>query len=514
MAYSYLVLKKFVPSVNRVLSGSVFRTSLSYKKNCLALLFENVKEKNVALLIELNPGREIIEIRDQYNPPKKNYSELFLHLSGLKVQGVHLQNLERVINLEFENDLLLSLQLFGSNSNLRLIQSGKQVEGFKAREERSRVESGQRTISTNIDHIIPDSLALKKGFPFVDKWTAHYMESKGFFGLSHEKQQTALNDIFQDEDLSSELFINTEDPPELSPFPFKGWSSLGADPIISFREYAWRSRNYFEFKKPREAELKKLKREIQKLDELLIRLKKDLSQKLANDPFSKKADLLMANLHIFQEGITEAEVEDFYTGKKITLKIKENISPQKQAEKWYSKSKNRSLEIEQLQERIRKNKELLSKKEEDLRKTSLIDNIREFNKVSKKAERTSPKSNEQQNLPYKVHYFEGFEIRVGRSGAKNDLLLGSFSKRSDLWFHVRDAAGSHVILVRAQEESIPQEVIQRAAGLAIYNSKRRNEMNCPVIMTERKYVRKIKGAAPGLVKVEREKVVFANPVNS
>lgn len=514
MAYSYLVLKKFVPGINWALSGSIFRTSLSYKKNCLALLFEGKKGKDIALLVELNPGREIIEIRDQYNPPKKNYSELFLSLRGSKIQGAYLQHLERVINLEFENDFLLSIRLFGSNSNLRLSQSGKQVEGFKTKEERSGAGPDQRPASITIDHMISNAAALKKSIPFVDKWTAQYLQSKDFFELSLERQQTVLNEIFLDENPPFELFIHPDDPPQLSPFQLGGWASLGTDPIISFREYAWRSRNYFEFKKPRESEIKKRKKEIQKLDELLRRLEKDLSQKLASDPFSKKADLLMANLHIFQEGINEADVDDFYTGKKIKLKIKENISPQKQAEKWYSKSKNRNLEIEQLEERLRKNKELLSKKQEDLKMISSIDSIREFNKMSKKAERTPSPSQERQNLPYKVHNFLGYEIRVGRSGAKNDLLLNSFSKRSDLWFHVRDAAGSHVILVRSPEESMPEEVIQRAAGLAIYNSKRRNEMNCPVIMTERKYVRKIKGAAPGLVKVEREKVVFANPVNS
>ena len=54
-------------------------------------------------------------------------------------------------------------------------------------------------------------------------------------------------------------------------------------------------------------------------------------------------------------------------------------------------------------------------------------------------------------------------------------------------------------------------VIERAAELAAYYSKRKTDSLCPVTYTPRKYVRKKKGAPPGQVIVEREEVIMVKP---
>jgi predicted ribosome quality control (RQC) complex YloA/Tae2 family protein len=53
----------------------------------------------------------------------------------------------------------------------------------------------------------------------------------------------------------------------------------------------------------------------------------------------------------------------------------------------------------------------------------------------------------------------------------------------------------------------------RAAALAAYHSKKRNDTVCPVTVTPRKYVRKPKGLPDGAVIVEREKVVLVRPAD-
>ena len=58
---------------------------------------------------------------------------------------------------------------------------------------------------------------------------------------------------------------------------------------------------------------------------------------------------------------------------------------------------------------------------------------------------------------------------------------------------------------------IPRPVLEKAAALAAWNSKGKTESLCPVIYTERKYVRKPKGAAPGQVVVDKEQVIMVKP---
>jgi predicted ribosome quality control (RQC) complex YloA/Tae2 family protein len=86
------------------------------------------------------------------------------------------------------------------------------------------------------------------------------------------------------------------------------------------------------------------------------------------------------------------------------------------------------------------------------------------------------------------------------------------AKPSDLWFHARGSSGSHVILkVNTGKGEPGKKAKGQAAAIAAYYSKMKNATMVPVAMTEKKYVRKPKGAPPGTVVLEREKVIFAEP---
>jgi predicted ribosome quality control (RQC) complex YloA/Tae2 family protein len=83
-------------------------------------------------------------------------------------------------------------------------------------------------------------------------------------------------------------------------------------------------------------------------------------------------------------------------------------------------------------------------------------------------------------------------------------------KPEDLWLHARGVPGAHVI-VKSGGRSVPASVIQRAAELAAYYSASRSEAHVLVDVTERRYVRKIKGGKPGMVTYRNESPVDASP---
>jgi predicted ribosome quality control (RQC) complex YloA/Tae2 family protein len=59
--------------------------------------------------------------------------------------------------------------------------------------------------------------------------------------------------------------------------------------------------------------------------------------------------------------------------------------------------------------------------------------------------------------------------------------------------------------------NFPKTVLERAAELAAYYSKNKNESLSPVMYTPAKFVRKVKGSAPGAVMVEKENVLMVKP---
>ncbi len=112
-------------------------------------------------------------------------------------------------------------------------------------------------------------------------------------------------------------------------------------------------------------------------------------------------------------------------------------------------------------------------------------------------------------------YFEAsagsYDIWIGKNARSNDKLL-QLSHKEDLWLHARGVGGSHVIIRMNNNQEYPSpEVIEKAASFAAYNSKLKGSDLVPVIYTKRKFVRKPKGAAPGLVKVDREEVIMVKP---
>ena len=114
-------------------------------------------------------------------------------------------------------------------------------------------------------------------------------------------------------------------------------------------------------------------------------------------------------------------------------------------------------------------------------------------------------------MPYFEFEFKGFKIWVGKNAESNDQLTLKHSYKEDLWLHAKDVPGSHVIIKHQSGKPFPKDVIERAAQLAAYNSKRKTETLCPVAFTPKKYVRKRKGDPAGAVVVEREDVIMVEP---
>ena len=117
------------------------------------------------------------------------------------------------------------------------------------------------------------------------------------------------------------------------------------------------------------------------------------------------------------------------------------------------------------------------------------------------------------DIPFRIFTVAGgFQVWAGKSSENNDLLTMKYAKPNDLWFHARGSSGSHVVLRVGTGKGEPaRQAIEQAAAIAAYYSKMKTSALVPVAMTERKYVRKPKGASAGTVMIEREKILFVRP---
>ncbi len=114
----------------------------------------------------------------------------------------------------------------------------------------------------------------------------------------------------------------------------------------------------------------------------------------------------------------------------------------------------------------------------------------------------------QTRTPFRIFEAQdGTRILVGKGAADNDTLTLTVAKPHDHWLHVRGAAGAHVI-IQLTRGAMPRDTqVLDAAHLAAHFSDLRAEPVVEVSHTPRRYVRKPKGAAPGAVLLDREKVL-------
>jgi predicted ribosome quality control (RQC) complex YloA/Tae2 family protein len=105
---------------------------------------------------------------------------------------------------------------------------------------------------------------------------------------------------------------------------------------------------------------------------------------------------------------------------------------------------------------------------------------------------------------------DGLTILIGRNSRQNDEVTFRRAERKDWWFHARGVPGAHVVVQGSGQELTP-DTIQRAAELAAYFSKLQDEATVAVDYTQRRYVRRLPGAAPGLVTYSGEQTVYVTP---
>lgn len=295
------------------------------------------------------------------------------------------------------------------------------------------------------------------------------------------------------------------------------YATIPKDFVDGLNNYAEDFLRLHYFTEKKQELLLRLITENKKIEKRLSSSKIHLSKIESATNFKEQADIIMANLHSIPKGITEVSLFNFYKNEDETIVFKKGISPQKWAEKLYLKSRNQQKETIHTKEQLEKGiKEL----EENI---SLLEQVRKANDLRelkasipkalyKSAEKTSlSQDSKLKTQNFKLFSFLGYEILAGKNSKDNDELTFRIAKKDDLWLHARDVSGSHVIVRKKHNQNIPKFVIEMAASVAAWFSKSKDSTLVPVIYTQKKNVRKPKGAKAGAVIAERQELIIVPP---
>jgi len=259
-----------------------------------------------------------------------------------------------------------------------------------------------------------------------------------------------------------------------------------------------------------------LRKEISRRQKLLKQLREDLATHVDAEQQKRIGDLLLANVGSAKRRGSRLRLVDYFADGapefEIELDQKTSI-PEEAARRFamFSRSKRARKQIGARIEKVTSEITELERRGQELESAGA--SAAPPQPVPATGPTSRHRAQEAKRIPGTRRYVsaDGFEMLVGRAAKDNDHLTFKVAKPNDLWLHAADYAGSHVIVRNATRKPIPHRTLIEAAQLAAYFSRANKDPKVDVHYTERKFVSKTKGAAPGLVRMSRFKNITVAP---
>lgn len=260
----------------------------------------------------------------------------------------------------------------------------------------------------------------------------------------------------------------------------------------------------------------------------LLKLQKHLTDDLAahGDPEKHKrlGDLLLANISAAKRNGNKLTLTDFYAPglPTVEIEIDDKTSLQKEAARYfalYGKARRAAQQIAERLDEVQNNLSALYQRQAHLEQVIAdhdehgLAQVLKNSEAGKKEVVAPGKGKTAEKIPGVRRYVsgDGFEILVGRAAKDNDYLTFRVARSHDLWLHAADYPGSHVLVRNPGRKEIPHRTIIEAAQLAAKFSQAGKDSKVNVHYTPQKYVSRIKGAAPGLVRLASFRTLTAEP---
>ena len=489
--------------------------------------------KSHKLLLSAHPvfGRVQLTKTDFQNPQNPNNFVMILrkYLAGAFIEQIEQVGNDRQIIFhistkdEIGDSLKIALitEIMGKHSNIILLEktSQKIIESIK---HIGFSQNQYRTILPGSTYIAPPLNTAIDPFKATDE--------EIFQALQTEQLQQKLQGIGRDSKnaltgLSVKEFHEKLLTVTPSIYPNDTFSSIKlADEFVSFDSLSEMLDTYYADKAERDrvkqvaaSVIKKIQNELKKNRD---KLKKQERELLATDNaeiFRQKGELLNTFLNQVPNDKASVTLENYYTNEPIEIALNPALSPVQNAQRYFHRYQKLKQAVKFLGEQIAKTKETihyLESVESNLENADVaeIADIRE--ELNQTGYIKQKYRNKKQKMlpPEKYQAEDGTIILVGKNNLQNEQVSFKLSRRGDLWFHVKDIPGSHVLITGNANPS--DETITFAGELAAYFSKARYSNLVQVDVLDVKKLHKPTGTAPGFVIYDREKTIRVTPDES
>lgn len=515
------------------------------QKDELVLVLRALKD-TYKLLLSVNPAASRLHLTEKKaeNPAIPPMFCMFLrkHLSGGKITDIFQVDFERIIQFKIESydelgdltEKTLVVEIMGKHSNIILLnKDGVVMDSIK------RIDistSSVRQILPGLTYKLPPNDRLN---PLESDFNAEILNSREpekellsvYSGISPQLAAEILTNGYdavisriKNNDFSPVIIYKGNNPIDFAVIPVSvvenDTKTESVESISKALDTVYESKALSLLLNRLSAELvHMIHNNIDRCEKKLAIFARQIQDAAKRETYRIKGELLTANLYRVQYGDTEITVDNYYdpNGEKITITLEPNLSPAKNAQKYYTRYNKAKTGEEQAYIQQKKTQKELTYLESVLDEILRAESPAEIAEIKEELRdegylKRDPNTRTKKTALSKPLYFEieGYEVYVGKNNRQNDELTLKLARSVDLWLHTKNIPGSHVIVRKKPNEEIPDTVIVKAAELAAMHSKAKNAPKVPVDYTIVKNVKKPSGAKPGMVIYDHYNTVYVN----
>lgn len=487
------------------------------------------------------------------------------HLTGGRLVDLWVEPGDRLVFFEFQctnemGDLvrnILVVELMGRYSNLVLVQDGRIIDALK----RVDFEDSQiRQLLPGLAYTLPQkpnkpdlfavssaglvAAACQKDLPVADALMrscagvgpvvcreAAYRalgESASQADMLTESEKTALiaaiDGIKADYEAGGKPCLACDETGKPVEFSFTPLTQYGEQRLTHYDSFSTMLEGYYSTKDRAERlrqKSKDLAKTVKNLHERAIRKqaarKEELAQSGKADQLRLYGELLQANLWAVDKGMRSVQVLNYYDGQTIEIPLDARLNGVGNAQKYFKEYKKKQTAAKMLKKLLEEGEREIEYLGTVLYEVETATGEQALGEI--RAELKSQgylkyyKIRDKKQKPadfYRYRSSDGFLILVGRNNLQNDKLTLHTARGKDLWFHVKDAPGSHTV-VMSEGRDIPLTTQNEAAMLAVVHSSLAGGAKVAVDYTEVKNIRKTGDLKPGMVLYEKYETGYITP---
>ncbi|MDA1028961.1 MAG: NFACT RNA binding domain-containing protein [Bacteroidetes bacterium] len=534
MLTNYYTLRALIDEWAPRLSHSRVVDSYSQHKGSLIVVFETPEAQKWSLNASVQAPNRHLFMYAGVNRSRKNVVDVFPILRNQEVSGLEVAGRDRLVSIRFFSGDVLHLAIYGPTANVFLVEAAsKRVSSFRGsaltipKLRPAPPEPSEFEIEAHLRSGQP----LKSLLPLFPATLINELWIRAGGAEDPRRISGAISEIINELNRPQALVYWSNDRMPL--FSTINLHSIAADfqtgssegTIEKFDSVdeavcvcARRRLAITRFSTRYDPLLKVIQARSETARNRLGRVIAELNKPSRSETHENLGHLLMAQPHMYQPGSKVAVVSDLISGGvDVEISMDPLLSAIENATQYYEKAKAaraaRAVSKDRLQA-LQKTATELEKLLDGALNLKSEEDVTAFETQHSSWLKTLRSGNDfEESIPYRRFVLEeGYEVWVGRNAKQNDQLTLHDARKYDLWLHARGVAGSHTVLrLRGREDKPPHRIVEQAAAIAAWFSKARPSALVPVIVVERKYVRKPRKSLPGTVVVEREKVILVAP---